>query len=362
MIRILQIVGTMHPGGMENFIMNLYEKIDREKFQFDFVVHLRKENDHTEQIKKLGGKVYEIPRLTKDPIGSLSMLYKIVKKNKYQIVIRHTANALVAPQLLAAKLAGAKTICHSHNETDPQMTLHKIGKVLMKLVADRRLACSKKAGLWMYDKKDFKVINNAINVNKFVYCEEKAEKVRKEFGLQGKHVYGHIANFRESKNHMFLLDVYKEIAKLDDKAVFFCLGEGDLREEIENKIKELNLEDRVILTGIRHDVENFMSCMDVLIFPSFFEGLPLTLIEAQIAALPAIISDTITKDVIITDGLVTMESIKDKPQVWAKKATELLKDGKVKSRQCQREAIRKAGYDMDVLVKWYEDYFTELAK
>lgn len=362
MIRILQIVGTMHPGGMENFIMNLYEKIDREKFQFDFVVHLRKENDHTEQIKKLGGKVYEIPRLTKDPIGSLSMLYKIVKKNKYQIVIRHTANALVAPQLLAAKLAGAKTICHSHNETDPQMTLHKIGKVLMKLVADRRLACSKKAGLWMYDKKDFKVINNAINVNKFVYREEKAEKVRKEFGLQGKHVYGHIANFRESKNHMFLLDVYKEIAKLDDKAVFFCLGEGDLREEIENKIKELNLEDRVILTGIRHDVENFMSCMDVLIFPSFFEGLPLTLIEAQIAALPAIISDTITKDVIITDGLVTMESIKDKPQVWAKKATELLKDGKVKSRQCQREAIRKAGYDMDVLVKWYEDYFTELAK
>ena len=362
MIRILQIVGTMHPGGMENFIMNLYEKIDREKFQFDFVVHLRKENDHTEQIKKLGGKVYEIPRLTKDPIGSLSMLYKIVKKNKYQVVIRHTANALVAPQLLAAKLAGAKTICHSHNETDPQMTLHKIGKVLMKLVADRRLACSKKAGLWMYDKKDFKVINNAINVNKFVYSEEKAEKVRKEFGLQGKHVYGHIANFRESKNHMFLLDVYKEIAKLDDKAVFFCLGEGDLREEIENKIKELNLEDRVILTGIRHDVENFMSCMDVLIFPSFFEGLPLTLIEAQIAALPAIISDTITKDVIITDGLVTMESIKDKPQVWAKKATELLKDGKVKSRQCQREAIRKAGYDMDVLVKWYEDYFTELAK
>lgn len=362
MIRILQIVGTMHPGGMENFIMNLYEKIDREKFQFDFVVHLRKENDHTEKIKKLGGKVYEIPRLTKDPIGSLSMLYKIVKKNKYQIVIRHTANALVAPQLLAAKMAGAKTICHSHNETDPQMTLHKIGKVLMKMVADRRLACSNKAGLWMYDKKDFKVINNAINVNKFVYSEEKAEKVRKEFGLQGKHVYGHIANFRESKNHMFLLDVYKEIAKLDDKAVFFCLGEGDLREEIENKIKELNLEDRVILTGIRHDVENFMSCMDVLIFPSFFEGLPLTLIEAQIAALPAIISDTITKDVIITDGLVTMESIKDKPQVWAKKATELLKDGKVKSRQCQREAIRKAGYDMDVLVKWYEDYFTELAK
>lgn len=362
MIRILQIVGTMHPGGMENFIMNLYEKIDREKFQFDFVVHLKKENDHTEQIKKLGGKIYEIPRLTKDPIGSLSLLYKIVKKNKYQIVIRHTANALVAPQLLVAKIAGAKTICHSHNETDPQATLHKIGKVLMKFVVDKRLACSKKAGIWMFDKKEFRVINNAINVNKFAYSEEKAEKIRQEFGLQGKHIYGHIANFRESKNHMFLLEVYKEIAQIDEKAIFFCLGEGELRAEIEHKIKELHLEERVILTGIRNDVENFMSCMDVLIFPSFFEGLPLTLIEAQIAALPAIISDTITQEVIVTEGLVTMSSIEESPESWAKKAVQLLKDGKTKVRQCQHKAIRNAGYDMDVLVKWYEDYFTELIR
>lgn len=362
MIRVLQIVGTMYPGGIENFIMNLYEKIDREKFQFDFVVHLQKENDHCQRIREMGGNVYELPRLTRDPIGNLSMLYKIIKKNKYQIVIRHTANALIAPQLLAAKLAGAKTICHSHNETDPQMALHKIGRILMKFVVDKRLACSKKAGEWMFCKKDFRVINNAINVNKFAYSEEKAERIRKEFGIQGKHVYGHIANFRESKNHMFLLEVYKEIAKLDDKAVFFCLGDGDLRQEIERKIKELNLEGRVILTGTRHDAECFMSCMDVLIFPSFFEGLPLTLIEAQIASLPAIISDTITKDVIVTDGLVTMESIENSPEVWAKKAVQLQKDGKAKTRQCQHQAIRDAGYDMDVLVKWYENYFTELAK
>ena len=147
-----------------------------------------------------------------------------------------------------------------------------------------------------------------------------------------------------------------------NKAIFFCLGEGELRPKIEEKIRELNLEDKVILTGIRHDVENFMSCMDVLIFPSFFEGLPLTLIEAQIAALPALISDTITKDVIITEDLITMESIKEKPEVWAMKAMRLLEDEKTKGRQCQRKSIQNAGYDMDMLVKWYENYFTELAK
>ena len=362
MIRVLHMVGAMYPGGMENFIMNLYEKIDREKFQFDFIVHLKKENDYSEQIKKLGGNVYEIPRLTKDPIGSLVKLYKIIKKNRYQIVVRHTANALVAPQLLVAKMAGAKTICHSHNETDPQVTIHKIGRVLMKLAADKRLACSKKAGEWMYDKQDFQVIHNAINVNKFVYSEEKAEKISREFNLQGKHVYGHIANFIESKNHMFLLEIYKEIAKLDDKAIFFCLGEGGLRPQIEAKIKELKLEDKVILTGIRHDVEDFMSCMDVLIFPSFFEGLPLTLIEAQIAALPAIISDTITRDVVITEGLVTMESIENKAEVWAERAIEVLEKHKNSQRICQRKAIQDAGYDMDMLVEWYQEYFAELAK
>ena len=158
MIRILHIVGAMYPGGMENFIMNLYEKINRERFQFDFVVHAKKENDYTEQIAKLGGRIYELPRLTLDPIGSLTGLYKIVKENKYKIVIRHTANALVAPQLLVAKMAGAKTICHSHNETDPQVKIHKIGKILMKAATDRRLACSPNAGKWMYDHQDFQVI------------------------------------------------------------------------------------------------------------------------------------------------------------------------------------------------------------
>ena len=362
MIRILHMVGAMYPGGMENFIMNLYEKIDRNKFQFDFIVHLQKENDYREQIEKLGGRVYEVPRLTKDPVGSLTTLYKIIKKNKYPIVIRHTANALVAPQLLVAKVAGSRTICHSHNETDPQVTIHKLGKILMRIAADRRFACSSKAGKWMYGNQDFQVIHNAINVDKFEYSEEKANRIRKEFNLSGKHVYGHIANFIESKNHSFLLEVFREIAQRDEKAVFFCLGEGALRPQIEEKIKQLKLEEKVILTGIRHDAQDFMSAMDVLIFPSLFEGLPLTLIEAQIAALPAIISDTITKDVIVTDGLVSMESIQNKPEVWAEKAMEVLEDGKAKTRLCQRKAIRNAGYDMDELVKWYEKYFMQLAE
>lgn len=361
MIRILHIVGAMYPGGLENFIMNLYEEIDRSQYQFDFAVHLRKDGDYGELIESMGGHIYELPRLTSHPIKSLVELYRLVKKNHYKIVIRHTANALVSPQLLVARMAGAKTICHSHNETDPQKGLHKLGKVLLPIAATDRMACSPKAGQWMFGKVPFTEIHNAIHLEKFAYSEKKAEKIRQEFHLEGKHVYGHIANFIASKNHPFLLEIFAEVKKLDDKAIFFCLGEGDIRPQIEAKRKALGLEDCLILTGIRKDVENFMSCMDVLIFPSFFEGLPLTLIEAQAAGLPMLISDTITKDVIVTDGLVHWESLQTSAAQWAKQAVALVENSSV-SRECQVESITKAGYNMKTLVRFYEEYFKTLAK
>ncbi len=364
-MKVLQIVGSMHPGGLENFVMNLYQKIDREKIQFDFIVHARRENDYVELIESMGGKVYVLPRLLRHPFRNLGGIYKLVKKNRYDIVVRHTANALITPQLIAARLAGARTICHSHNETDASKVVHYLGRALMGVAATKRLACSEKAGQWMFGKRSYQVIHNAIDVEKFRYSSEKDKAIREEYELGNGNVYGHIANFREQKNHRYLLKVYAEIAKIDLNARFFCVGDGELREQIETDMKELGLEQRLILTGERKDAECFMSCFDVLIFPSFFEGLPLTLIEAQAAGLPSLISDTITQDVIVTDGLVEMESIEEEPAVWAKKAYGMAQKASVDSeikRGCQKEAIASNGYDIETLVKWYEDYFEKIVK
>lgn len=356
-IRVLHIVGAMYPGGMENFIMNLYERMDREKIQFDIVVHMRKPNDYVDTIRQMGGRVYELPRLTKKPLQNIRGLFHIVKDNHYGIVIRHTSNALAAPQLLAARAGGAYTICHSHNETDPQKLLHRPGRLLMRFAAMERFACSEKAGQWMYGKQSFRIVHNAIDIRRFAYRPEASRKIREEFGLGDRRVYGHIANFISSKNHLYLLQIYKEIAGIDENARFFCLGEGTLRDEIESEIRRLGLEDRVILTGVRKDVEDFMSCMDVLIFPSIFEGLPLTLIEAQAAGLPCLISDTITRDVVVSEHLVRYESIRKAPDVWAKKAVAM---GASADRSCQYEAIANAGYDVEALAQWYEGYFMEI--
>lgn len=364
-IRVLHIVGSMHPGGMENFIMNLYSHIDRNQIQFDFVVHMKQENDYTRRIREMGGNIYELPRLTAKPFSNLHQLYRLVKEQHYPIVVRHTPNALIAPQIYAAKWAGAEVICHSHNTTDPQQLLHKIGRALLKPGKIERFACSEAAGRWMFgNRKSFHVVHNAIDIEKYEYHEVGRKRIREEFSLGECHVYGHVANFIESKNHLFLMQVYQEISRLDETARFFCIGDGKLKEQVEEEAKKLAISDRVFFTGVRYDVEDFLSCMDVLVFPSVFEGLPLTLVEAQAAGLSCLVSDTVTRDVVVTQGLVSFMELTQTPEEWAQKAYELACAAEKNSGQriCQKDNIAKAGYDIKELAGWYEVYFKEHAR
>lgn len=363
-IKVLHIVGAMAPGGLENFIMNLFRNIDRESVSFDFVVHARKDGDYVPELEKSGAKVYLCPRLTAHPLKNLKEIKRIVKENNYDFVIRHTANALVTPQLLAAKKGGAKTICHSHSTDDPSKLLHKLGKLLMRKSTDYRFACSEAAGKWMYGNLGFTVVKNALDIREFAYSSDKDADIRREFNCEGRPLFGHIGNLLEVKNHLYLMDVYAAIIKRIPNALCFCIGEGDMRPKIEARIKELGIGDNVILTGMRFDVPKFMSALDVLLFPSIFEGLPLSLIEAQAASLPMIISDRITRDVEVTEGIVRFMSIDLSPDEWAERAVEIAEefknsDQKAMLRTEQRKVIAEHGYDIEELCRFYESFFEE---
>ena len=158
-----------------------------------------------------------------------------------------------------------------------------------------------------------------------------------------------------------MLQIFKEIQKQDPEAVLFFVGQGTMQKEIEEKVQELSLQDSVILTGVRKDVPVLMSAFNVLLFPSVYEGLPLTLIEAQTAGLPCLISDSITSDVIVTEGLMKPYSLKKSPAEWAAQAVQMVRENNELTRECQRERIARAGYDIDALAKWYENYFTQIA-
>lgn len=354
MKRVVHIVGAMAPGGYENFIMNVYRKIDRTQVQFDFIVHMKKENAYDEEIESLGGRLFYVTRKSKNPVKNFFEIKKVIKDHQCGIVCRHSDSAFTVVDLLAAKLGGArKIIMHSHSTTTDNVKMHNFFRTWMPFVTTHRFACSKAAGEWMFGKQDFTFVPNAIDTSEYLYHSDIRKQMREEWNVTEKNVYGHVGNFVYAKNHTFLLDVFKEITLQDEKAVLFLVGEGELRDEIETKIKELQLQKKVILTGRRKDVVRFLQMFDLFLFPSVYEGLPVSMVEAQCTGLQCLISDRITDEIMLTD-CVKQKSLQDSCKSWANTAVEMLEKSRQTERVTRQEEIRKAGYGIEQLVEFYE--------
>ena len=357
-IRVLQVVTYMGRGGLETMLMNYYRNIDRNKVQFDFLTHRDERWDYDDEIESLGGKIYHLPKLNPFNKNYLNALDKFFKEHKeYQIVHCHQ-DCLSGVVLKVAKKNGVRfTIAHSHNANQDKNLKYLI-KVFEKRkipkYADKLFACGDEAGRWMFNTDNFEVLNNAIDTDLYTYNEEKASKVKKEFGIENKFVVGHVGRFNPQKNHEFLIDVFNEIQKIKEDSVLMLVGDGDLRQEIEQKVQDLGLSEKVIFTGIRSDVNDLMQGMDVFLFPSLYEGLGIVLIEAQAAGLKCIISDTIPKDGIITDDVLSL-SLNQSTAIWA---NEVLKYKGYK-RSNNKELIEKADYDIKNNAKKLKQFYIQ---
>lgn len=305
MIRVLHIVGIMDLAGQETFIMNLYRNIDRKKVQFDFVVHSDKRGYYDDEIEKLGGRIYRITPISKNIFKHMKELKQVVKENKYNIVHRHTASSIVFIDLLVAKKCGVKyRIVHSHNTSSGKGIINKIFRTFLNYYSNYKFACSQDAGLWLYGKnRKFEIIKNGIDIEKFKFSKIIRDKIRKEYNIQDKFVVGNVARFNEQKNHIFLLEVFNEIQKKNENAILLLVGEGEKEIEIRKKIQELKIEKKVIILGVKNNINEILQAMDVFLFPSIFEGLPVALIEAQASGINIFASDTITKDVDVTETI-----------------------------------------------------------
>lgn len=355
MKRILNITGGVAPGGVESFIMNVYRNLDRDKVQFDFIVHKRVEGDFAPEIEKMGGKVYLAPRKSKHPIKNLKMIKDTVKENNYDVVIRHSANAYCVLDLLAAKKGGAKkVIFHSHSTSTKLKAIHKFFRSFMKTVPTDRFACSENAGKWMYGNLDFKVVCNAIDIKKYAFDKVKRNELRAKMNLTDKKVFIHVGNLRSPKNHIFMVSFFEKVVKQNRDAILLLVGEGNERASIEAKIKELGIENNVKLLGLRHDIPDLLQVADVFFLPSVYEGLPVSVIEAQAAGLKCLISDVITRDVIVTD-LVTAMPLEASLENWAAKAIELSNDYSREDTESIYKAIADKGYDVKKLARFYEE-------
>ena len=320
MVRVLHVITGMGSGGAESMIMNWYRQIDKTKVQFDFLLRSQ-ENIYANEIEKMGGKVYYMPEFPKMYFSNLVNTYNFFKTHHKEYSIIHVhANALIyTSALLIAKHFGIECrIMHSHSTSTKSklfLPIHKINKLRIKRLANHFFACSKEAGQWCFNG-DFTVINNGIDVEKFKYSQVDRENIRQEFNIDLKaKVYCHIGRFLEVKNHGFLLEVFEKIYKEDNNSVLILVGTGPLKEKYINIVKNMSCCNNVIFAGVRPDVYKILSASDTLIFPSFYEGVSVAVIETQANGLYSVVSDVLPNEVKLTDNLVFL-SLNDGVDAW----------------------------------------------
>ena len=329
-IRVLHVIGIMNRGGAETMIMNLYRHIDRSKVQFDFVENSSEPAVFDEEILSLGGRIFRCPHYNgKNHFTYVKWWNDFFKAHpkEYPIVHGHLGST-ASIYLSVAKKYGAYAIAHSHSSgTDHSLhaNLYQIMSYNTRNVADYFFACSEAAGKERFGSKvvsgdHYAVLNNAIDVNRFSYNPSVRNAVRDELGIgQIQLVVGHIGRYTKEKNHEFILKIFSELKKMDSNARLLMVGDGTLRTHIMQMAEQASLSSDVIFTGVRSDVERLVQAMDVFVLPSLYEGLPVTMVEAQTAGLPCIISDKVPPECILTEGLVDIMTLSASPEAWAEK-------------------------------------------
>ncbi len=362
-IRILQVVTAMNIGGLETMLMNYYRNIDRNKVQFDFLVHRFEEGHFEKEILELGGKIYRVLPLTINGFFAYNRSLKsfFLNHNYHKIVHVHN-NAFGYFPIKAAKKANIPIrIIHSHvsmvNEFSVKVFVGNFLKLKFAKIATNFICCSQSAGEWLFGKNtNFIVLKNAIDSNKFKFDEQLDSQKRVELSCQNTINFINVGRFSASKNHFFLIEIFKEILLINSNSKLFLVGEGELKHQIEQKLKDFNLTDNVVFLGLRNDVNDILQAMDFFIFPSHYEGLPVSLIEAQAAGLKCITSTGVPLEVAIVPELVSFLSLEESAKHWA----EFILNKFPYQKNDTDKIIANAGFNVIENVKWLQNYYIDL--
>lgn len=368
--RIAQIVGKWVGGGVEAVIMNYYRNIDKSKIQFDFLCDEDSTNIPYEEIESLGGRVILIPPYQK-PFKYHKELKRILKENKYEIVHSHINTMSVFPLFAAWCAKVPVRIAHSHssivnNRRELKRNIIKnFLKHFSRLFATDYFACSNMAAESQFGKKSVingkvKIINNAIDVEKFEFNSEKRSIKRRELGINDNTVvFGHIGRFVETKNHDFIIDLFNEYLKINSDSKLLLIGQGPLLERMKEKVCSIGLEEHVVFLGQRNDTCDLYQVMDLFVFPSLYEGLGMVLIEAQNSGLPCLASNTVPSVAKISD-ICRFIDLNATKSIWIENISDVLNNY---IRLSCKESVKKSGFDISLeskkLVKIYEDLFVD---
>lgn len=349
-VRVLHMLYSMNRGGAETFIMNYYRKVEREKLQFDFLISSPDKCDYEDEILKMGGRIFRVPILSKNPFLYIIEVNSFFKKHKeYEIIHAHTSAKNAIPLYLAKRNNIRHRICHSHmtkNDKGINGFIKNMLKPFVKYVSTDFVACGKEAGIWLYGQKFYNnhgmLLRNVIDAEKYRYNVHNRRCLREQNKWTDKIIIGNIARFDIPKNHEYLIDIFFSIKKRKSDAILVLVGDGPLRESIVKKVETLGLSESVFFTGVVDNVQDYMQAIDAFLLPSLYEGLPLTLIEAQSAGLRCFTSKDVVTNESNISGLVEFISLADNSEQWAEKILSFMPY----QRQDMYQVIIDSGYDV----------------
>lgn len=346
MVRVLQVVTNMDRGGLETMLMNYYRHIDRDKVQFDFLEHREARAAYDDEIEALGGRIHRLPRLVPWSKSYMSALNTFFSEHpEYKVVHVHQDCLSSVILKAAAQHKVPVRIAHSHTANQSKNLKYPVKLWYRRSIpsyATDLFACGQRAGDWMFGGAPYTILNNAIDVSKYTFNSSKRLRMRDQLGLTNQFVVGHVGRFNPLKNHSFLLEAFAVLIRREPNAILLLVGGGADMEKIKTKAETMGISQKVRFLGIRSDVPDLMQAMDVFAFPSLYEGLPVTMVEAQAAGLPSLISDRVPQECIITENLVRVVPLSASADTWAE---EMLKERAVK-RTDRHAEIAAHGFDI----------------
>ena len=322
----------MNRGGIESYMINFYRHLDRSKIQIDFIVHdAGGYGYYDEEIKKMGGRIFVLPKKSTHPFIYVHRLKKIITNGDYKIIHTHM-DAMGAWVLKIAEECGVPVrIAHSHNtqhlSTNPLKLffLEKARKNINKY-ATHRMACSDVAGRWLFGDKPFTVVHNAIEVERFAFDEEERKRIRELYGVRDdEFLIGHVGRFDNQKNHSFLIDVFADVVREKPNCKLMLVGEGHLMQSIKEKVSRLKLDKNVIFTGVRDDAYKYYNAFDLFALPSLFEGLGIVAIEAEVNGCPSLLSSQVPQVAKIAENVSFVDL---KKEAWVNSILSVTQDKK----------------------------------
>ena len=360
-VKVLEMIASLNYGGSQAMIVNLCRAMDRDKVQCDFIVDHPELMGMKDIVESLGSRIYIMPTFRGSNVSEVKKAWDrfFEEHPDYQILHSHS-RSYASLYLPIAKKHGVKTIIHSHNTSNGKGFTAFVKNMLQRPLrkqADYFFGCSKESGEWLFGdevvKSDrFYVLNNAIDTDRFTYDENIRNEYRDMFRIGDEKVFIQVGRMSKQKNYLFTLDVFADLIKEDKNNKLFLVGNGELRDEIDQKIIDLHLEDHVNILEFRNDVDHLLQMADYFLMPSLFEGLSVAAVEAQASGITCLLSDRCDRNVNIT-GLC--EFLPLEKQTWVDRMKE-----EVSLRPYTKEDIIKAGFDVNTTARWLEEFYRSI--